>query len=259
VSVEAITWALKQPIPQSSAKFVLVVLANQANSDTSLAFPSLAYMADATGQDRKTVIRNLARLCEWKLIEDTGERHGRTKQVIVYRLLMSASIFDGAEKRNGSEIGTGTKNGTVPKRAPKSTVFPRKESQKRDTEPSLTVSNQQQRGMRGTRLPDDFVPNEEVKSWAKQKHQAVDLAAALDEFRDYWKSVPGSKGESTDWQARFRCRVRDIAARNRDRAPSPPPAARTLFKPDPVVPASPETAHAALQSLSKKFGTRATP
>jgi hypothetical protein len=86
VSVEAITWALRQPIKQSSAKFVLVVLANCASAANNQAHPSVAYLCDATGQNRKTVIENLRRLADGGYVEDTGERRGATKQIIVYRL-----------------------------------------------------------------------------------------------------------------------------------------------------------------------------
>ena len=80
MSVEAITWALRQPITQSSTKFVLVVLANCASADSGLAWPSVAYLSSATGQDRKTVVTNLQRLQEWGLIEDTGKRAGVRSQ-----------------------------------------------------------------------------------------------------------------------------------------------------------------------------------
>lgn len=86
MSVEAITWALKQPIKQSSAKFVLVVLANCASATNNQAYPSVAYLCDATGQNRKTVIENLRRLVDTGYIEATDDRRGSTKQIIVYRL-----------------------------------------------------------------------------------------------------------------------------------------------------------------------------
>lgn len=130
MSVEAITWAFKQPIKHSPAKFVLVVLANQANGD--LAYPSIAYIAGVTGQDRKTVISNLQRLRATGLIVDSGERRGRTAQVVVYRLKCEPDLFERAARAgpkpkhkaanstktgtvgsNDTEIGTGTKTGTV--------------------------------------------------------------------------------------------------------------------------------------------------
>lgn len=109
MSVEAITWALKQPVPSSPAKFVLVVLANCASGDTLRAYPSVAYIANATGQDRKTVLLNLDRLRGWGLIEDTGDRAGHTRQIVVYRLrgddlLTTVPKTERFQKRNGSNF-----------------------------------------------------------------------------------------------------------------------------------------------------------
>jgi len=86
MSVEAITWAINEPVTPSSMKFVLVILANCASPDTFEAFPSAAYLAEATAQDRKTVQANIRRLVELGYIVDTTRRTGRTRQVIVYRL-----------------------------------------------------------------------------------------------------------------------------------------------------------------------------
>jgi hypothetical protein len=127
VSVEAITWALRQPVEASSAKFVLVVLANCASADGALAFPSVAYLAESTGQDRKTVVTNLKRLVEWGLIEDTGERSGRTKQVVVYRLKCAPSLFESHPK---TEPLQGTQRSPKPEQFQNrnSSAFPPKES-----------------------------------------------------------------------------------------------------------------------------------
>ena len=112
MSVEAITWALKQPIPVSSAKFVLVVLANQANEEL-LAYPSVAYMVEATSQNRKTVLANLERLCEWKLIQRTDERIGETGRIVVYRLLVIATLFETVPKTESSRKRDHSKKGTI--------------------------------------------------------------------------------------------------------------------------------------------------
>jgi hypothetical protein len=48
---------------------------------------------------------------------------------------------------NGPYFGTGSKNGTVPKSPPSSTVFPSKQSQKRDTEPSEEPSEEPKTGI----------------------------------------------------------------------------------------------------------------
>ena len=123
MSVEAITWALRQPITQSSTKFVLVVLANCASADSGLAWPSVAYLSSATGQDRKTVVTNLQRLQEWGLIEDTGKRAGTTKQIVMYRLICGPDLFGGEEKRNGSKTERFRKRNS-PEKSGNSPVFP---------------------------------------------------------------------------------------------------------------------------------------
>ncbi len=150
MSVEAITWALGLTVERSSAKFVLVVMANCANHDMTC-WPSVKYLSDATGQDRKTVLGNMARLLDEGYIVDTGARRGRTGQIPVYWLNVkqkipavnldnqtgedddyfaenapSKSTKNGtvkqSQKRNSSE------NGTVPFFPSNSTVFPVKES-----------------------------------------------------------------------------------------------------------------------------------
>ncbi len=136
MSVEAIAWALRQPIKQSSAKFVLVVMANCADGKDFLAWPSTAYLAEATGQDRKTVMKNVSLLREMGFIEDAGERKGETKQVVVYRLKEpeNGTVSDaGNSTKNGtveqSQKRNSSKNGTVPIFPPKGPNFPAKQSQ----------------------------------------------------------------------------------------------------------------------------------
>lgn len=155
MSVEAITWALGQGLDRSSAKFVLVVMANCANHDMTC-WPSVKYIADATGQDRKTVLGNMARLLEQDYIIDTGYRRGRTGQIPVYVLNVkklpavnlqdepddegdgdySAQNSGNHNAKNSTENGTAkqsqkrnsTENGTVPFFRDNSPVFPTKES-----------------------------------------------------------------------------------------------------------------------------------
>ena len=124
MSVEAISWALAQPLDRSSAKFVLVAMANCANADMTC-WPSVAYLSDATCQDRKTVLENIKRLKEIGIIKATEDRRGKTGQVTVYL------IDQQYQKRVASTV---PKTEPVPKTVPvpktdgKSPVFPAKES-----------------------------------------------------------------------------------------------------------------------------------
>lgn len=85
MNIDTVGWALEQRIARSAAKFVLVVLAYSANADSQAA-PSVGWLVDITGLDRKTVIASLQALQESGLIEDTGEREGATRNIKVYRL-----------------------------------------------------------------------------------------------------------------------------------------------------------------------------
>ena len=87
MSIEAITWALRLRFDRSSTKFVLFVMASCANSDMTC-YPSVAYLADATSQNQKTVAENIRRLKEMGLIFDTGDQDGDTGRVI-YKLNIS--------------------------------------------------------------------------------------------------------------------------------------------------------------------------
>lgn len=129
MSNEAIDWALGQPVPKSSAKFVLVVMANLADKNMTC-WPSYRHLTEATAQDVKTVQVGLRRLREDGFIVDTGERKGSTGQVIVYRLNTT---------RNGrvsSEAKT-TENGAVDEES-KTPVFPHKTPKFPDKDPQIS-------------------------------------------------------------------------------------------------------------------------
>jgi hypothetical protein len=60
---------------------------------------------------------------------------------------------------------------------------------------------------RGTRIPEDFTVTEEHRAFAR-KHGFPSPDDEIDEFRDYWRAVPGQKGCKLDWDATFRNRLR---------------------------------------------------
>ena len=122
MSSEAVAWAFKQNIKPSSLKFTLVAMAECANYKTGHIFASIAHLSEITGQDRKTIIANTAELETRGYIADTGDRTGKTNQVKVYRTAIgTVPETEQFQKRNSTGNG-------------------RKQSQKRDTEPSLEPS-----------------------------------------------------------------------------------------------------------------------
>lgn len=57
---------------------------------------------------------------------------------------------------------------------------------------------------RGTRLPDGWVPNDDLIAWTKVNAPAAANVLELDRFRDYWTAQPGAKGRKADWAATWR-------------------------------------------------------
>lgn len=112
MSVEAISWAFQQSVPHSSAKFVLVAMANHADQDMRC-WPSSVHLCSQTAQDRKTVQANLQRLRDWGYIVDTGERRGATKQVPVYQLKQPENGPVKAPKSMPDVVDNAPENGPV--------------------------------------------------------------------------------------------------------------------------------------------------
>lgn len=145
MSHQAVTWALKQPISHSPAKFILVVLAHHVNASARpwQAYASVTLLAQETGQNRKTVLENLKRLVDFGYLADSGERVGATGRIPVWNL---------TEAQNGTKTGTieqsqnrdhstvpnsgplnSTETGTITPNSPETgTVTPSEQSQNRD-------------------------------------------------------------------------------------------------------------------------------
>jgi type IV secretory pathway VirB10-like protein len=67
---------------------------------------------------------------------------------------------------------------------------------------------------RATRIPDDFEPDESCWHLAESLNfTSQHCQTELDQFRDYWRAVPGAKGLKLDWQATFRTWLRKSAER----------------------------------------------
>lgn len=190
MSLESVTYALKQGIKPSSLKFLYVVCANTISAPSHRCYGSIGYLADTTGQDRKTVIKGMAELCRRGLLKDTGERVGRTSQIVVYELL-------GFDKWNG------TKSGTV--QPGNSTVPPSKESQKRDTDNKTLKSKS--KNTRGQQLPDPFELTPERMVMATSK--GLSTLKAREEFEHFKDHHLARATVFKDWDAAWRTWIRN--------------------------------------------------
>lgn len=162
MSNEAINWAFQQPVPKSSTKFVLVAMANLAGADMTC-WPSMQYLINATGQDRKTVLEGMKRLRDGGFLADTGDRKGQTRSVVVYRLSSPENgIAKQSQERSGSEIEA------VPFFPVSSPVFPSKQSQ-------ISVEAVPKTGHRTT-----IEPSRNPKEPKKTDADRVDLLVGID-------------------------------------------------------------------------------
>ena len=71
---------------------------------------------------------------------------------------------------------------------------------------------------RGTRLEPSWYPS--LESQLVAQNLGLDVQATVLEFRDYWIAVPGPKGRKLNWEATYRNRCREIAARRQSRSTS---------------------------------------
>lgn len=57
---------------------------------------------------------------------------------------------------------------------------------------------------RGTRIPDPFIVNADMRQWASTEVPAVDVDKATRVFVDYWRSASGRTATKRDWIAAWR-------------------------------------------------------
>ena len=225
-------WAWSQNTGSSSCKMVLVALAERAN-DKGLAWPSYAELISMTELNRKTVITAISKLIELNLIEDSGERTGRTAQVIIYRLLINSPKNGTINNNNDTDLGTVnselnstvfSSNSTV--FSSNSTVFTTK-SPKNGTrnpqEPPRTPINPKDIHCDSDEsgsvkkykhaIPNEFSISQEVKNWAS-KNGFNQLDKRLDHFVDWAKS---KNAKYADWDSAFKNAIRgDWAKLNKE-------------------------------------------
>jgi hypothetical protein len=123
VSFDALAWAARQQTGSSGTKLVLLGLAECADRQHGLAFPSIAALVEFSSLDRKSIVSNLDKLETSGFISDTGRKVGLTKQIKVYKLnLESIPKKEPSQKRNHTgNPANSPKNGTRNKSEPVNT------------------------------------------------------------------------------------------------------------------------------------------
>lgn len=109
MSVELVNLSFKQKGLSSSEHSVLNVLAFRAN-DNNECWPSIKSLSESTSLNEKTVQTALLSLINKNKIIDTGNRAGKTKRVIIYRLIINTTKIGGVQKLNTPNFSINTPN-----------------------------------------------------------------------------------------------------------------------------------------------------
>jgi uncharacterized protein YdaU (DUF1376 family) len=64
---------------------------------------------------------------------------------------------------------------------------------------------------KGSRIPKDFYPSDEMLEWAKQTIPGINLEARILEFKNYWEAKTGKDATKLDWEKTFQNRILQIA------------------------------------------------
>lgn len=177
MSFDALAWVAKCKPGSASRKLVLFALADRHHTEDDVAYPSVAWIEEFTGLNRKTIITAISDLERLAFISDTGQRKGKTGQVKVYRLhLETVPKPEQSQNRNSTDNSE-------------------KQSQNRDTE---TVT-------------DTLSPTVSTKPT-----ESASDRLSIEEFEEGWRAlsaelgIPGLRGKLRGKRLQaFKARVRD--------------------------------------------------
>ena len=244
MSNEAIAWAYRQDIRNSSAKFVLVVLADFADEEWSC-YPGQKRIGCMTGMAERTVRRSLDWLEEHGYITRSARHaeHGR-RTSDRYWLLHAAKMAGGGDQEEHHETAGGDhrSNGPVGPAANLTTgqngrLFddqvsatgqndhrsnsPTSPANLSGLEPSVEPSVSSLEKKRAAKskaaeveLPEGFTLSDGMRAWAAQNVPEVDPEFETAQFIDYWTS---RETRRKDWTGTWRQWMRNQQKWSQDR------------------------------------------
>jgi hypothetical protein len=223
VSHDATAWAKVQKTGSTSAKFILVLLADYAGTDYSC-YPSVAKLAEIAEMGESTVRAATKLLAERGLIR-VFYRHRQSglRRSCRYQLLIDGPDTaepDAEDWANYRPISADGNRQDSADDAPDlsasvrqiSADIPSKDPSLLD--PPVVIPGASQ-PKTATRVPDDFQPTEEMRAWfvGEGLPGVIDGKIEHEKFMDYWRACPGAKGRKLDWAATWRNWMRTAAER----------------------------------------------
>ena len=204
-------WAWRQTGISSGAKLTLLALANWAGPNAEI-YPGQERLATMTNQTSRTIRKHLGDLEDAGLIlrerrqrsdgARTSDRYYLNIHVIVDKdLPEDASGRDEPDPEESSDLPEEFSGG-LPEDV--SGYLPSTSISQEDDE-VLSVGPR----IRASRLPDDWEPSQELRTWTVgQGLRGANAWRELEKFRDYWVAKPGASGRKLDWDATWRNWVR---------------------------------------------------
>lgn len=200
MSHKASYWAITRDGLHPTQKLTLMALADCHNSQTDECFPSQDTLSRVVNVSRATINRAL----------DELEARG----LIVRRTVRG---IDGRQQRTHYELRfrageTVSQNET---RQAADRVSPMHVTVSHPCDSNLEVNREYppspsaKTPPRGSRLPEDWKPNEKQIAYAQQKGMTDEqIARTAEDFADYWIAKPGKDGRKADWNRTWQKWVR---------------------------------------------------
>ncbi len=262
MSVKVMGWVWDSSRATGNARFVLLAIADCANERGEQAYPSMAELVRKTSLAERTVqmaIRSLVRLGELEVDRNGGPK-GTNRYRVVMRtpadpappqILHPPQDLHPAESAGSPnpQVSGETPAGSAPPQDlhPPQNLHPTPAESAPGTvlEPSVKDSSSKSppKGVRGKRIPADFTPTDEMRTYAAafaseclgrppgDRFQAW-LDRKTTDFVDYWTEQSGSRGVKTDWvrawQRWMRREIERFAEHPRSLAPPPPSTVRHI-------------------------------
>lgn len=177
-------------------------------------------IARGNPEETETVLR------EFFHLTDDGWRHHRADREIesyAHRSEVNREVG----KLGGRPKKTQTVSEREPSKNPQETLTTNHKPLTTNQGPEEKKKDQERAPPKGSRLPSDWEPSQELVDWARQERPDVDLQKEAATFRDYWTAKPGKDGVKLDWSATWRIWIRKAngpprgAARPQSSAPMP--------------------------------------
>lgn len=220
-------WLLAKK-PSANAVLAYATLAGFGTFDTLAGMyeecrPALATLADRSGLSLSTAKRALTELLELGAIArwERFAEDGRTQLPSVYRVYFGTLSGPGGSTGEPPSPSTGGPRGGSPVDYNQEPHTKNQDTKK----PSATP--------RGTRIPEDWAPSNELKAWCQSKLPAELYQRAgteLTKFRNYWLAKTGKDATKLDWNRTFQNWMINASERYGSSPTSPAPAGAQTFK-----------------------------